>query len=1142
MNKYRLIGLLVVAVFFIGCQQKREGNPKVLVFSKTMGFKHNSIPAGIAAIEKLGSENNFVVDTTKNAALFTDENLKQYSAIIFLSTTGNVLDNKQEAAFERYIQSGGGFVGIHAATDTEYDWNWYGRLVGAYFESHPPGTPEADFKIIDKSFAATSFFTDSIWHRTDEMYNFKKIYEPINVIMTVDESTYEGGTNGDFHPMAWYHEYDGGRSFYTAMGHTVESFSEENFLKHILAGIQYAIGDNYELQYKKAVSQLPPAQDRFSKEVLSVGKFYEPTEMTILPNNDVLIAQRRGQIMRYNAATTELTEIASLDVYHTALSGEGINVENGLMGLQKDPDFVENHWIYIYYSPAGDEWVNRLSRIKYVDGELDMSSEQFILDVKTDREVCCHTGGSIAFGPDKLLYLSTGDNSTPFDEVGVPYANRGFAPLNDIPGKQNFDAARSSGNSNDLRGKVLRIKVNDDGTYDIPDNNLFPEGTAKTRPEIYTMGHRNPYRISVDQKNGNLYWGEVGPDAQGDSLSTRGPRGYDEVNQATEAGNFGWPFFIADNQAYVNYNYQTGESGLPFDPEQPVNNSRNNTGVKNLPKAMPAFVYYPYAASQEFPQLGTGGRNAMAGPVYYSDLYKGNEKLPAYFDGKLLIYDWMRGWMKAVSFFDDGSFNKMEPFADEVEINSLIDMELGPDGRLYLLEYGTGWFTQNSDSGLSYIQYNGGNRPPVIDHLIVDKDSGGLPLKIQLEAQARDRESDPISYIWDLGDGTISETEEAQITHEYQQAGEYEVSVSVKDNLGAVAKSEVLKIVAGNTRPEVTIKQTGGNSMFYFAGSPISYEVKVSDPDSDTPIDPGDILVTVDYVSGLDKSQLSQGHKIISEAEQGKGLSQSLDCKVCHKEKEASVGPSYLEISERYKDDPNAASYLQNKIIAGGGGVWGEVVMAAHPDLTQSETRMLAEYILSLARGDAIRKNSLPPVGTINPEQKSPDAVLLLTASYTDEGNGTAIPLTGSQSIHFQSNMLTFSEATPRKDMNVVNYDNMDLLLLPPQECWFAFEDIDLTAVKAATLTLGWMQAPETSINFELRLGSADGDLIGKGSLDQQVQAQEGQITMGQLTIQFDKEVSAKGQDLYFIHKPKEGEDGVSSLVAIISATMQAGR
>ena len=257
----------------------------------------------------------------------------------------------------------------------------------------------------------------------------------------------------------------------------------------------------------------------------------------------------------------------------------GVNAEEGLMGLCKDPNYAKNNWVYMYYSPA-DSSVNRLSRFTFKNDTLDMSTEKTILEVHAQREICCHTGGSIAFGPDGLLYLSTGDNSTPFDETGVKYVNSGFAPLNDIPGHQQFDARRSAGNTNDLRGKIMRIRVKDDGTYEIPDGNLFPKGTAKTRPEIYVMGDRNPYRISVDQKNSYLYWGEVGPDAAADSLDTRGPRGYDEVNQARKAGFFGWPLFVGNNYAYHEYDYATGVSGPAFDPNTPVNNSRNNTGLK----------------------------------------------------------------------------------------------------------------------------------------------------------------------------------------------------------------------------------------------------------------------------------------------------------------------------------------------------------------------------------------------------------------------------------------------------------------------------------------------------------------------------------------------------------------------------------
>ncbi|MGV8878793.1 MAG: ThuA domain-containing protein [Sphingobacteriaceae bacterium] len=213
---------------------------KVLVFSKTAGFHHSSIPAGIAAVKLLGEQNNFTVDTTTNAEKFTPENLKQYDAVIFLSTTGDVLNEQQQTAFEQYIKSGKGFVGVHAATDTEYDWPWYGNLVGAYFKSHP-AQQEAVLKVIDRNTIATKHLPVE-WKRKDEWYNFKWIAEGLHILIKIDETSYKGGENNNDHPMAWYHDFDGGRAFYTELGHTDESFAEPLYLKHLLGGIQYALG------------------------------------------------------------------------------------------------------------------------------------------------------------------------------------------------------------------------------------------------------------------------------------------------------------------------------------------------------------------------------------------------------------------------------------------------------------------------------------------------------------------------------------------------------------------------------------------------------------------------------------------------------------------------------------------------------------------------------------------------------------------------------------------------------------------------------------------------------------------------------------------------------------------------------------
>ena len=219
---------------------KLLAKPKFLIFCKTAGFHHNSIAVGIPAIIKLGQENNFDVDTTTNSAKFTIANLKQYAAVIFLSTTGDVLNDEQQKAFQQYIHSGHGFVGVHAATDTEYDWPWYGDLVGAYFKSHPK-QQEATLRVVDRSFIATKHLPAE-WKRFDEWYNYKYIAKGLHVLITIDEKSYTGGENGDNHPMAWYHEYDGGRAFYTELGHTDESYSDPLYLQHLLGGIKYAMG------------------------------------------------------------------------------------------------------------------------------------------------------------------------------------------------------------------------------------------------------------------------------------------------------------------------------------------------------------------------------------------------------------------------------------------------------------------------------------------------------------------------------------------------------------------------------------------------------------------------------------------------------------------------------------------------------------------------------------------------------------------------------------------------------------------------------------------------------------------------------------------------------------------------------------
>jgi glucose/arabinose dehydrogenase/cytochrome c551/c552/type 1 glutamine amidotransferase len=1130
-----LLIILCLVIVLASCTKRRPGPPRVLVFSKTVGWHHASIPFGIAAVEKLGKERGFLVDTTTNAEYFNEDSLKNYSAVIFLNTTGDVLNHYQQADFERYIQAGGGFMGVHSAADTEYDWPWYGRLVGGYFLDHPgindksPNVQEGVLNVLDKTDSSTSFLPDQ-WTKTDEFYSYRNLNPDVHVLMKIDESSYEGGAKIGDHPMAWYHEYDGGRAFYTALGHTDESYSEELYVKHLWGGIRYAIGDNAILDYSKTVSLRVPEENRFTKVVLATGEpFYEPTEMTILPNLDVLIAQRRGEILLYKNSTNTIEQAGLLNVY-SKTSVPRVNAEEGVLGIQKDPNFATNHFVFIFYSPA-DTSVNRLSRFKFENDKLDMTSEKVVLQFYSQRQICCHTGGSIAFDKDGLLYVSAGDNSTPFNEPGGQFVNNGFAPLDDRPGHEQYDARRSSGNPNDLRGKILRIRVKDDGSYEIPEGNLYPVGTDGTRPEIYVQGNRNPYRISVDQKTGFVYWGEVGPDARADSMETRGPRGYDELNQARNAGNFGWPLFVGGNYAYREYDYETGTSGSAFSAEEPVNNSRNNTGIKNLPPVAPPFIWYPYGPSAEFPQVGTGGRNAMAGPVYYSDMFPQETRLPAYFDGKLFFYEWIRGFIKVVTMKPNGDYEKMEPFMEHTKFNALIDMEVGPDGKLYLLEYGNGWFSKNPDAALSRVDFNGGNRAPAVARIMVNKTSGVLPLEVKVTAEASDPERDPLTYTWDFGNGQTVQTTVPETTVSYTSIGDYTITVEVSDPAGLTAKSNPMSVYAGNAAPDVAIT-TSGNKMFYFPGKKVQYNVTVGDSDDSSEPDVSSLFVSADYIEGSDLAE-TVGHQIVTEAMIGKNMVATLDCKACHKEQEKSIGPSYLEVAKRYKGDANAISVLGAKLISGGSGVWGETMMPAHPDMSESDAKTIISWVLSLADEGTTTK-SLPPSGTLQPtldKKPSTNGVLLISASYTDKGGANLKPLTTTAILHLRSSQLDIGKVEKLVGYTTMQFGGRDLLIMPADPGSFSAGKVDLTTVTGIDVTVGSQEPLVSGYALEVRMDGVNGRVVGEGVIKP---IPGGPFNASACSVTLQPVTDGQLHELFFVTTPLEGESKTGAVSAIV--------
>ncbi|QYX76320.1 PQQ-dependent sugar dehydrogenase [Streptomyces akebiae] len=597
------------------------------------------------------------------------------------------------------------------------------------------------------------------------------------------------------------------------------------------------------------------AAEDFQQVTLAKGEpeVGEPMSLAVLPDRSVLHTSRDGELRLTDAAGN--TELAGkLDVYS--------HDEEGLQGIGVDPGFADNRFIYLYYAPplntpAGDapetgtaadfapfDGVNRLSRfVLRTDGTLDKASETKVLDVPASRGICCHVGGDIDFDAAGNLYLSTGDDSNPFQSDG-------FTPIDERSHRNPaFDAQRTSGNTNDLRGKILRIKVNADGSYSVPDGNLFAPGTDKTRPEIYAMGFRNPFRFSVDKKTGILYVGEYGPDA-GAANASRGPAGQVEFARVTKPGNFGWPYCTGKNDAYVDYDFATGTSGAAFDCAAPKNTSPNNTGLTDLPPAEPAWI--PYNGNS-VPEFGDGSESPMGGPVYdYDASLDSPVKFPEAYDGDFFAGEFGRRWIKRISSDADGTVQSIDdvPWTG----TQVMDMAFGPDGALYVLDYGISWFGGDEHSALYRIENATDGHSPVAQ-AAADRTSGQARLKVRFSsAGTSDQDGDALTYSWDFGDGGTSTA--ANPTHTYKKNGTYTATVTAKDPSGRTGSASV-QIVVGNTAPEVTLELPQDGQLFAF-GDAVPFKVRVSDPEDGRPIDCAKVKVT--FILGHD----SHGHPVTS--------------------------------------------------------------------------------------------------------------------------------------------------------------------------------------------------------------------------------------------------------------------------------------
>ena len=613
---------------------------------------------------------------------------------------------------------------------------------------------------------------------------------------------------------------------------------------------------------------VPADQTAFQKVTLN-DRPGEPISLAVLPDLRVLHTARPGQVRIHDPRTGLNPIAAKVPVYQ--------HDEEGLQGIAIDPDFKHNSWVYLYYSPPGNTPVDdpatpavnegdapttgtqadwdrfkgalRLSRFKLRGNTLDLNSEQRIIGVPVDRGICCHVGGQIDFDSKGNLYLSTGDDTNPFESDG-------YVPLDDREGRNPaFDARRSAGNTNDLRGKVLRIHPQPDGTYTIPSGNLFPPGTAQTRPEIYAMGFRNPFRMSVDKATGIVYLGDYGPDS-GVTNPNRGPQGQVEFNRITGPGNYGWPYCTGTNTTDETYNEFTFPSG----PSQakynctggPTNNSFRNTGQTTLPAAKPAWIRYAGDAGTP-PEFGGGSESPMGGPIYHYDpALNSSVKFPQSLDGRYFAGEYGRQWIKAIEVTGSGGVGDIGAFPWTG--TQVMDMAFGPDGALYVLDYGTG----ANNAALWRIEYIGGtNRNPVAKAAGAPT-SGQSPLTVTFSsAGSTDPEGGTLTYRWTFGDGGTSTA--ANPSHTYTANGSYAATLTVTDPQGLTGSANV-QITVGNTAPAVNL-QTPVNGQLFSFGDTVPFQVSVTDPEDGTAGTIDCARVKVTYLLGHDQHQ----HQITSQ-------------------------------------------------------------------------------------------------------------------------------------------------------------------------------------------------------------------------------------------------------------------------------------
>ncbi|MFJ8861955.1 ThuA domain-containing protein [Streptomyces sp. NPDC102451] len=767
-----LLALIIGSVAAASFPRAPAAPFRVLVYSGGTHASPDTVRAGVDAVRRLGAVNGFGVEATDDPGVFDDAGLARFHAVVF-NDTADDLDAPARAALRKYIRAGGGWVGLHDAAAGTRDWDWYEGLVGAAVDR---GTPvqTGRVKVLDHAHPSTVTLPD-LWERTEEWYNWRS--DPAGTVHTLARVRVRDGIagldEGADHPWSWCQDYDGGRSWFTAGGGAPPDFQEDAFLAHLLGGIEWAAG-------AKPGDCTATRAGSFQRTPLATGGLTDPVDLAVAPDRRVFVAQRTGELKVVDQRTMKVSTALGL-----AYPRRSAARPDGLTALALDPGFAENDRLYLLRSEStGNRLV--LSRFTVEGDTVDPASEKRLLTLPGRRSTGAGgspSSGSLAFDRDGHLYVATGDTGP----------------------------RSASGAANDLRGAILRITPQEDGTYTVPEGNLFEPGTAGTRPEIYATGMRNPYRFTVDPVSGTLLAAGQGTD------------GALEYVRITGAGPVGSPYCSAGTAH--------GEAGCA-----PWGTGGDTTGRTD------------------------GG--PMGGPVYDYDpgsLYR--TKFPEYFAGKWLTYDPAGRHFTTLSFqredqtFSDprlgpvgaGELQSVNAVFEDMEWHRPTASAFGPDGALYVVDSGLGSGTGpdggNEGAGVFRIDHVGDARLPSAS-VTTDRDNGPAPLTVAFTGAGSGLpDGVPVTYAWDFdGDGATDSTE-ANPSHTYRAGGRFTARLTVTGPEGTTAMAGQ-EITVGNTRPRITVRRPADGGFFHPGGT-LAFTVDVADDEDgrNTPVDCSRVLV-----------------------------------------------------------------------------------------------------------------------------------------------------------------------------------------------------------------------------------------------------------------------------------------------------------